>query len=191
MLSCLQLKDGPILVENLRSSKAKSLIASANRSPRLRFTDSFRILELLPATSRSDPLRCRLSVHRINDLSQKYEALSYVWGELSDTVNLNCDHVWIKISRNLDDALRHLRYRASSRYLWIDAICTYSNRSRIKSLRNLRCLFPLDGPNQYQYVVLPSSGNTAFASPCPRSSYQYGHLSLFRTCVSFRSRQHR
>ncbi|KAN0117738.1 HET domain containing protein [Hyaloscypha variabilis] len=59
-----------------------------------------------------------------------FEALSYVWGALdaSRTVVVRnaknggqLEH--IAIGRNLEDALRYLRYRETARIIWIDALC--------------------------------------------------------------------
>ncbi|KAI1648461.1 HET-domain-containing protein [Daldinia loculata] len=69
-----------------------------------------------------------------------YEALSYVWGSkkgrmpiyvsrvdtattnrLRDTVQMKFEK--IQVTRNLDVALRHLRYDEAPRVMWIDALC--------------------------------------------------------------------
>ena len=69
-----------------------------------------------------------------------YEAVSYCWGEVNDTVNitLRCanwttatahssEHAWTsqqyKVTRNLDSLLRAFRLRDKHRILWVDAIC--------------------------------------------------------------------
>ncbi|KAI8957120.1 HET-domain-containing protein [Daldinia sp. FL1419] len=74
-----------------------------------------------------------------NDTLQ-YEALSYVWGPKRRRTRVNVSeddsattnglrnifkskftHIWI--TRNLDVALRHLRYAREPRVMWIDALC--------------------------------------------------------------------
>ncbi|KAF2877025.1 heterokaryon incompatibility protein-domain-containing protein [Massariosphaeria phaeospora] len=90
------------------------------RYPALRYPDSIRVLELLPALSETTPLACRLRSGRIGSA---YEALSYVWGDVSDTVDLHCEGKTTGITQNLDAALRHVRYHDRSRYLWVDAVC--------------------------------------------------------------------
>src|SRR5882757_8074327 len=75
-----------------------------------------------------------------------YIALSYVWGDAADTVNLTISNVVKPVPSNLANALRHLRQalllkQASQSCVWADAVCTYSYRSRINCRRNLRCLF--------------------------------------------------
>ncbi|KAI3339494.1 heterokaryon incompatibility protein-domain-containing protein [Ustulina deusta] len=55
---------------------------------------------------------------------QRYEALSYVWGDLSDPqyIFLEGDKP-ISVTRSLYSALRSLRLPQSGRKLWIDALC--------------------------------------------------------------------
>lgn len=55
----------------------------------------------------------------------EYEALSYVWGSGAkpSSVFVGEDKHTIPITTNLDEALRHLRYRDRPRYMWIDALC--------------------------------------------------------------------
>jgi hypothetical protein len=99
------------------------LESSGLRYPKLRYPDSIRVLELQPAVSTSSPLTGRLRSHRIEENSCKYEALSYVWGDVSETVDLYCEGRVMGITQNLDSALRHIRYPDRPRYLWVDAIC--------------------------------------------------------------------
>lgn len=56
---------------------------------------------------------------------EQYEALSYVWGSLEDPshVVVGEEGRRIPITRNLDVAMRHLRYPDRPRVVWIDALC--------------------------------------------------------------------
>ncbi|KAI1125119.1 HET-domain-containing protein [Nemania abortiva] len=55
---------------------------------------------------------------------QRYEALSYVWGDLIDPEYVFLDGgVPIPVTKNLHSALRSLRLRNGGRKLWIDALC--------------------------------------------------------------------
>lgn len=61
-----------------------------------------------------------------------FEALSYVWGSTDNSetikiVDLEGDEYAISITRNLADALPHLRSERRDRMLWIDAICINQN----------------------------------------------------------------
>jgi len=56
----------------------------------------------------------------------RYEALSYTWGTKDNPGKVQVQGVldgMLEVTRNLDVALRHLRYSDQSRIMWIDAIC--------------------------------------------------------------------
>lgn len=71
---------------------------------------------------------------QIQDETPSYEALSYVWGSANQPSYANVSTSQrsgiISITRNLDVALRHLRYKKKPRYLWVDALCI--NQANIK-----------------------------------------------------------
>jgi hypothetical protein len=67
-------------------------------------------------------------------LTPDFEALSYTWGDMSepglvtmltqgDPLEGSAPATAVKISRNLVDALRHLRLPSRPRTMWIDSIC--------------------------------------------------------------------
>jgi hypothetical protein len=87
---------------------------------RLPSSDSFRVLELLPSIF--GKLQCRLRIVSLNK-PLNYEAISYVWGNPTNKVDLICDGGHVSITRNLYNALCHLRHHASRRWLWVDAVC--------------------------------------------------------------------
>jgi hypothetical protein len=66
---------------------------------------------------------------RVNILQQQlgrsvnYTALSYVWGSPDLTSPIQVENSPLKITRNLESALRHPRDSAEPRRLWIDALC--------------------------------------------------------------------
>jgi hypothetical protein len=61
---------------------------------------------------------------------------------------LRCNSKPFYVRQNIYDALQELIRRGWAGLYWVDSICTYSGRSRIKHLRNLRCLFlHLEEPN--------------------------------------------
>lgn len=71
---------------------------------------------------------------QIQDEAPSYEALSYVWGSANQPSYANVSTSQrsgvISITRNLDVALRHLRYKKKPWYLWVDALCI--NQANIK-----------------------------------------------------------
>lgn len=61
----------------------------------------------------------------LDDPSLRYFALSYVWGDASDTVPISVGGVRFDATRNLVDALRVIRktFGEDARmYLWVDAV---------------------------------------------------------------------
>ncbi|KAM0492237.1 hypothetical protein ACHAP8_010100 [Fusarium lateritium] len=80
-----------------------------------------RILRILPG-NRDDPLRCILRTACLDD-DNKYEALSYAWGDPLDCLSIEVNGSQKSITVNLFNALRRLRYAESERYLWVDALC--------------------------------------------------------------------
>lgn len=88
-----------------------------------------RLLSLRPALYFGYPIICSLNPCGHSAAKRQYEALSYVWG-MDEAVNLQPITVNDKtyyITRNLDSALRHLRYKNHGRALWVDAICLNQN----------------------------------------------------------------
>src|SRR5690349_1230830 len=90
-----------------------------------------RVLHILPPTSpdMSDVISCRLSVISMDPPSD-YRALSYVWGDPSDTKVILVDNTRFKVRINLWSYLVQARSEEYSSvplsealYIWIDAIC--------------------------------------------------------------------
>lgn len=82
----------------------------------------FRVLELLPGEN-DDPIRFEL--HNVDwPDCPPYEAISYAWGDVTDTISVYCghNHKPLKVTKNLHNALRHFRLKDKSRTLWADAI---------------------------------------------------------------------
>jgi hypothetical protein len=80
------------------------------------------------------PLRCRI-VPCATPFSPRYEALSYAWGNTSDTDMpcIICNGRERPIGRNLFEALQSLRYLDETRVLWIDALCINQSDSHEKT----------------------------------------------------------
>ncbi|KAF4500396.1 heterokaryon incompatibility het-6 [Fusarium agapanthi] len=85
-------------------------------------SSSFRLLELLPSSNRTDPLVGRLVDGDIT-FQPDYEALSYVWGDMKPVRYINLGGQDISITPNLHLALIHLRSPDTVRTLWVDALC--------------------------------------------------------------------
>ncbi|KAI4183083.1 MAG: hypothetical protein L6R41_005596 [Letrouitia leprolyta] len=102
-------------------------------------TTKIRLLTLLPGQF-NDPIRITIEKKDLNK-KQAFEALSYTWGSASDPLEVivetrssgydlsrvkrwtRVEFTSLPVTRNLFEALQHLRYTDRSRVLWIDAIC--------------------------------------------------------------------
>ena len=81
-----------------------------------------RLLDLHPAEKRNDNIHCTIR-HVCLDVENSYEALSYTWGDASQQLDISCNGASLKITHNLNVALRYLRFTTDVRTLWVDAIC--------------------------------------------------------------------
>jgi hypothetical protein len=83
--------------------------------------DDIRIVVLEPGTA-IEPISCK-DFHAALSTEPDHHALSYAWGssELSHSITiLGCTY---HVTKNLHDALRHIRNTQTAPFLWIDAIC--------------------------------------------------------------------
>lgn len=90
----------------------------------LRKPDSFRLLHLAPSTHRDQPMIGHLEEHEIeSEECPAYRALSYTWGDADPPTQIQLDDCTLPITRNLHEALLHLRDSTEAIVVWIDAIC--------------------------------------------------------------------
>lgn len=85
-----------------------------------------RLLQLMPGGF-DDPLDIKLVTSNVNNPEQYHEALSYVWRTGIASQKALLDGVPVAVTPNLDCALRHLRFKVTSRTLWIDALSINQN----------------------------------------------------------------
>ena len=107
-------------------------------SPR---TSHIRLLVLYPGNF-DDQISCGL-VHHDLDRSrlQKFEALSYTWGDASHSSSILLKGQGFRVTKNLEAALRNLRpllrtgddVGTNNSYLWVDAICINQQDLRERS----------------------------------------------------------
>ena len=90
-----------------------------------------RILTLLPGTWEDD-IDCRLHEAFLAD-NPAYEALSYAWGDPNDKKEIRLDGHIVKVTSNLELALRYLRLPFEELSLWVDALCIDQNNNNEKS----------------------------------------------------------
>jgi hypothetical protein len=95
-----------------------------------------RLLQIEPGSGDTG-LKCRLFPAPL-DSSSYYNALSYAWGDPTDTRLIICNGKELKVIQNLYLALWHLRKRGDFVPIWADAVCMYSYRTATKCCRNLK-----------------------------------------------------
>ena len=81
-----------------------------------------RLLKLRPGRD-GDDIDCSLSIVDIESAKATYEAISYVWGDATNTVIILCNGLRVPITVSLADALRNFRHTSKPRVLWADALC--------------------------------------------------------------------
>ena len=91
-------------------------------------------LLILPPGKPLDEIDCRI-IHRELKSKPAFEALSYVWGSVDNSLTATCDPSgrWLSITQNLAKALKALRMEGAPRTLWVDAICINQNDNSEKS----------------------------------------------------------
>ena len=99
-----------------------------------------RLVTLLPGKTR-DAIRCTLCTISL-DNAPEYTALSYVWGDPSQTIPIILDGEPFDITVNLEAGLRAIRKRWRRCVLWVDAICinqkhTSENNSQVPQMVRL------------------------------------------------------
>ena len=98
-----------------------------------------------PHTSARDRLWARYDYgvrQPINLARPLYEAVSYVWGDQSNTRSIRLNGRDVQVTENLDAALRSLRRPTSRRLLWVDALCInqanlVEKSSQVKLMRDI------------------------------------------------------
>ncbi|KAF2489317.1 HET-domain-containing protein [Lophium mytilinum] len=88
----------------------------------LDFSKSQIRLLVLNAGSFDDEISCRLE-HFSFDSEVSFDALSYTWGDRTSARYIRIGDSYLKVTSNLEAALRHLRLKSFSRTIWIDALC--------------------------------------------------------------------
>lgn len=97
-----------------------------------------RLLTLLPGMPH-DSLRTTLASVDMEDKQSSsfpvFECLSYAWGNINNRANMYVDGKLVSVTRNLADALLHLRHYEIPRVLWVDAICINQGNMAERSLQ--------------------------------------------------------
>jgi len=85
-----------------------------------------RVVILQPGTGPRRSIHVRLneiSLKAVSRTRDRYEALSYVWGDTDGSIPIACDGSTMFVTPNCASALKCLRLRDAPRTLWVDSIC--------------------------------------------------------------------
>ncbi|PYH29085.1 HET domain-containing protein, partial [Aspergillus neoniger CBS 115656] len=85
-----------------------------------------RLLTIFPDENDENLVRASLHAVSLNNACD-FEALSYVWGDTSVTVDISVDDCIIGVTANLHAFLRGLRQPDSERTVWVDYVCINQN----------------------------------------------------------------
>jgi hypothetical protein len=111
----------------------------------LQYGDSIRILVLHPSSNDSDPITCTIQHARLSDASLEFEAVSYTWGNNTQTraIYFNNGTRELLVRQNCYSALWYLRDKYEDRLLWIDAISINQNnlQERARQVRIMDKIF--------------------------------------------------
>jgi hypothetical protein len=93
---------------------------------------------------RDDTIRCSLHHIPLEDVPS-FEALSYVWGEITGIHGIILDGQWFPTTLNLHNALLSLRQDDEDRCIWVDALCIdqANNRERTSQVLEMRFIYQL------------------------------------------------
>jgi hypothetical protein len=88
---------------------------------------AIRLIDLQPCPDVNAEVRCSIIHTTLYDCDMEIiepcTALSYIWGDPNDIVEIFVDGKGLEITTNLDSGLRHIRDKTRSRLIWADAIC--------------------------------------------------------------------
>jgi hypothetical protein len=107
--------------DNLPDAKADSDTVAGIYDP-LPQGDYLRLIVLHPGNN-DDEIECGLEIRTHRRAKDRYAAISYVWGDPRDTVDITCNKRIVPITRNLQGALQQFRHPRTIRRLWADALC--------------------------------------------------------------------
>ncbi|KAK0641760.1 heterokaryon incompatibility protein-domain-containing protein [Cercophora newfieldiana] len=98
--------------------------SSFSYGPRLSPSE-IRLLTILPARRRGRTVEITVSVHALesNGTAPVFDAISYCWGDASDTQLIRCNGASLGVTKTLYWALRRIRRKSEAVVVWADALC--------------------------------------------------------------------
>ncbi|KAL3251536.1 hypothetical protein ABHI18_010574 [Aspergillus niger] len=88
--------------------------------------NQIRLLTIIPDENDENPVCGSLHTVSLNDTCD-FDALSYVWGDTSVTVDVSVDDCLVGVTPNLHAFLRGLRQSDAERTVWVDYVCINQN----------------------------------------------------------------
>lgn len=85
-----------------------------------------RLLTIIPDENDENPVCGSLHTVSLNDTCD-FDALSYVWGDTSVTVDISVDNCIVGVTPNLHAFLRKIRQPNTERTVWVDYVCINQN----------------------------------------------------------------
>jgi Heterokaryon incompatibility protein (HET) len=112
-------------------SHLKKLPLGDWRVPLCRERDEIRLVWLMPG-GWDDPIICELRVVSL-DKVPSYSAVSYVWGDSTQSESISVNGEDFHVTANLNTVLQYLRHERYIRVLWIDALCIHQGNNEEKA----------------------------------------------------------
>jgi hypothetical protein len=92
--------------------------------------NGIRLIVLQPSPDKAAPVHCSILHTTLRqareEIYEHYTALSYVWGDANDTTSILVDEhslSSLRVTKNLECALRYLRDAKRVLYVWADGVC--------------------------------------------------------------------
>jgi len=127
----------PSLRKKKRHRQNKALFGEIAQTPFSYETvadgDLFRLIEVAPGIG-SEAISCRMLYETIKAPKNDYRCLSYCWGEdLARDEEILCNDRVLAVTSNLLSAMRSLRRRNRSIFLWVDQVSAHpaSNKNKV------------------------------------------------------------
>ena len=99
-----------------------------------------RLVTILP--NDEDGISCKLEVVSLDE-KPSYLALSYVWGDETNTQEITCNGNPFPITKNLAAAMRKLQHKYPEATFWIDSLCINQSdlKERAEQVRMMRDIY--------------------------------------------------
>jgi hypothetical protein len=119
--------------------------------------DAIRLIHLQPCEDLETDIECSLKdailAEYRDDIGDHYTAISYVWGDESDTRSISVDRKRLEITASLESALRHIRDDRRVLRVWADGVCINQNDVHDRN-RQVRLMGDIYSTAQHTIIFL-------------------------------------